>query len=214
MLLIISIWSINTATNRWKSRIGRFSDRTNSNVAWLSEREDNFSVQAAMSQELIPQSWRIATTELQGYGFLLDHDIDPLYGYANRRMALSKTIAKRGTKTDVNYLFDSKPEVIWMAKHKLIAFPSQVKPGNQHHMFSELQTDLGFNLTSLLEMYPNIFIVQAVSSKGYLVQASFFVRRGLEDDFRKFMTDHQYEKAGDIAIDLNIINQWVEKNPF
>ena len=101
----------------------------------------------------------------------MDHDIDPLYGYANRRMALSKTIAKRGTKTDVNYLFDSKPEVIWMAKHKLIAFPSQVKPGNQHHMFSELQTDLGFNLTSLLEMYPNIFIVQAVSSKGYLVQA-------------------------------------------
>lgn len=214
MLLIISIWSINSATNRWKSRIGRFSDRTNSIVAWLTEREDSFSVQAAMSQELIPQSWRIATTELQGYGFLLDHEIDPLFGYANRRMALSKTIAKRGTKTDVNYLFDSKPEVIWLAKHKLIIFPSQVKPGKQHHMFSELQTDFGFNLTSLLEMYPNIFIVQAVSSKGYLVQASYFVRSGLEDDFRKFMRDHQYEKAGDIAIDLNIINQWVEKNPF
>lgn len=213
-MLVVSFWSLNSASNRWKNRVNRFSDRTSSKVAWLVDREDSFSVQAEITRACIPLSWRIATTELQGYGFLLDHEIDPLYGYANRRMAVSQTLSRRGTKTDKNYLFDSKPDVIWMAKHSPLVLPHQFNPENQAFFFSHLQTDLGFNLGSMLDLYPSLFILQAVSSQGSVVETAFFVIKGLEDEFRKKIQEQKYEMYQQISFDRKSIEKWSDENPF
>jgi hypothetical protein len=213
-MLVVSFWCLNSASNRWKNRINRFSDRTSSKVAWLVDREDSFSVQAEITRECIPLSWRIATTELQGYGFLLDHEIDPLYGYANRRMAVSQTLTRRGTKTDKNYLFDSKPDVIWMAKHSPLVLPHQFKPENQAFFISQFQTDLGFHLGSMLDLYPTLFILQAASSHGSVVETAFFVLKGLEEEFRKRIQERKYEIYQQISFDRKSIEKWSDENPF
>lgn len=213
-ILLLLVLCINSSVVRWKDREYRFSDRTNQSVAWLAGREDIFAVHSAISKQLAPTDWRIATTELQGFGYLLDHEIDPLYGYANRRMAMSKTLAKRGTKTDVTYLFDSKPEMIWTDSFTNYIYPYSLSPERQPDIVAGLHNNLGFNILEIVRLYPHIFIIQAVSSKGTVVDGTFLVRDGLENEFRKNLQEHQYAKTTEIKLDLDQFKKWESSHPF
>lgn len=213
-LLLLFIWCINSSVVRWKDRLYRSSDRTNQSVAWLIDREDVFSVQSAIAKQLVPNDWRIAATELQGFGYLLDHEIDPLYGYANRRMAMSKTLASRGTKTDVTYLFDSKPEIISTENFINYIYPYRLSPERQPYIIAEMHNNLGFNILEIVRLYPHIFIIQVVSSKGTVVDATFLVRDGLENEFRNNLREHQYTKTTEIKLDLDQFKKWASAHPF
>ena len=214
LLMMFMLWSTNLAVNRWANRKNRFSDRTISTVAWLLNREDSFSLIAKISEDLFPPDWRIATSELQGYGFLMDREIDPLFGYANRRMAISKTLAKRGTKTDVNYLKQSRPEVIWSGTHLPISYPDDITPLNQAKLISGFQKDFGFLLPDIVEEYRNFFIIQAESSRGEKIHTLFLIRQGLESEFRSTLHKQQFQKAIEMSIDKTAIRAWSEQNPF
>lgn len=213
-LLIVTVGSMNLAVNRWANRNNRFADRTITKVAWLMGREDAFSVIAKLSDDIFPSHWRVATTELQGYGFLMDREIDPLFGYANRRMALSKTLAKRGTKTDINYLKDSKPEVIWSGRHLPMSYPNDLISEKQVGLISGFQTDFGFNLTDIIEEYPFIFVTQVESDRGETVHTYFLVRAGLETEFRTALERKSFQKISQVDIDMKSIRNWSEKHPF
>lgn len=213
-LLFITLWSANTAVTRWANRKNRLSDRTNPTVAWLMSREDAFSAISKVSEDLFPEQWRIATTELQGYGFLMDREIDPLFGYANRRMALSKTLAKRGTKTDVNYLKFSKPEVIWVGRNSPLTYPSDLKPENQPKLIGGLQIEMGFNLVELIEDYPHFFAIQFPNDRGGVIETIFLVRKGYENTLTERLKLLKYEKATEVPVDKMAIKSWSELNPF
>ncbi|MFM7128248.1 MAG: hypothetical protein ACKO0V_02690, partial [bacterium] len=213
-LVFLTLWSTNTAVNRWANRKNRLSDRTNLTVAWLMSREDAFSAISKLSEEIFPQNWRIAATELQGYGFMMDRDIDPLFGYANRRMALSKTLAKRGTKTDVNYLKFSKPEVIWAGRYLPVSYPTDLKPENQPKLMGGLQIEMGFNLVELVEDYPTLFVIQFSSDRGDLIETIFLVRRGNEKALEDRLKLLNFEKVADVPVNQKAIKAWSESNPF
>ena len=204
-LLFITLWSANTAVTRWANRENRLSDRTNPTVAWLMSREDAFSAISKVSEDLFPEQWRIATTELQGYGFLMDREIDPLFGYANRRMALSKTLAKRGTKTDVNYLKFSKPEVIWVGRNSPLTYPSDLKPENQPKLIGGLQIEMGFNLVEVIRDYPHFFVIQFPNDRGGVIETIFLVRKGHENTLTDRLNLLKFEKAAEVPVDRKAI---------
>lgn len=213
-LILLSLWSANIAVGRWANRKNRLSDRTNSTVAWLMSREDAFSAITKLSEELFPTSWRIAATELQGYGFLMDREIDPLFGYANRRMALSKTLAKRGTKTDVNYLKYSKPEVIWAGRYIPVSYPNDLKPENQPKLMGGLQEEMGFNLVDLFDDYPSLFVIQFATDRGHLIETIFQVRKGNEGVLKERLKLLHFEKVADVPVDHKAIKAWSDSHPF
>lgn len=207
-------WCYESGLDRWKNRPFRLYDRTSPGMVWMIEREDDFSLIAKLSEDIIPPNWRIATSELQGYGFMLDREIDPLYGYANRRMAMSKTLSKYGVKTDPAYLDDSKPEIIWTGRHHEIEFPREFEPENQMEPIKGFQLMFGFQLDKLVTDYPTIFMLQGESDRGHKIFTSFLVRKGLEDQFRDSLRTRQFEKKYDTLIATDAFREWSAKNPF
>jgi hypothetical protein len=179
------------------------------------EREDDFSIIAKVIQNTMPESWRIATTELQGLGFLLDHDIDPLYGYANRRMAISKVVSKRDSKikTDVKYLSDSKPEVIWIPVYKFV-YPLHVEPQYQTKFFGWFQTDFGFDLEETLAMYPKTVVLQNPADWKTSSEAVFMIRSDLDQELTQSLIKAGYRKVVSVPYALDHIKKWSKANPF
>lgn len=214
LLLVVAAWSYESGLTRWKIRGSRLYDRSSPGMEELISREDYFSVIAKISEEIIPAEWRIATSELQGYGFMLDHDIDPLYGYANRRMAVSKTLSRGGTKTDINYMKDSKPEILWTGRFQEIEFPIEFEPDNQPEILRGFQLTFGFRLDELIEAYPHYFMIQARSDRGHKITTSFLVRKGLEDKFREMLRQKSFKKTYDTLIATEAFREWTIDNPF
>lgn len=212
--LIVAAWSYESGLSRWKVRATRFFDRSSPGMEQLISREDPFSLIASIAEDVIPPDWRIATSELQGFGFMLDHDIDPLYGYANRSMAISNTLNRNGTKTDVNYLRNSRPEIIWTGRYLEIEFPLEFEPDAQPEILSGFQSTFGFSLDELITSYPNCFMIQARSDRGHKIFTSFLVRKGLEETFRDMLRQRSFQKKYDALIATDAFREWSKENPF
>jgi hypothetical protein len=216
ILIIFMAWIFTSATFRFRNNYyDRFWNPYNSSTKWAIEREDDFSIIAQVIQNTMPVSWRIATTELQGLGYLLDHDIDPLYGYANRRMATSKVFAKRDskTKTDLTYLRDSKPEVIWNPTNKLV-YPLHLEPIAQTNFFGWLQTDRGFDLNETLAMYPKTVVIQNPANWKTSSEAVFMIRSDLDQEMTQSLIKAGYRKVVSVPYALDQIKEWSKANPF
>jgi len=216
ILIVFTAWIFTSVTFRYRNnKPDRFWNPYSSSTKWVIEREDDFSIIAKVIQNTMPESWRIATTELQGLGFLLDHDIDPLYGYANRRMAISKVVSKRDSKikTDVKYLSDSKPEVIWIPVYKFV-YPLHVEPQYQTKFFGWFQTDFGFDLEETLAMYPKTVVLQNPADWKTSSEAVFMIRSDLDQELTQSLIKAGYRKVVSVPYALDHIKKWSKANPF
>ncbi len=216
ILIIFMAWIFTSATFRIRNNYyDRFWNPYNSSTKRAIEREDDFSIIARVIQNTMPARWRIATTELQGLGYLLDHNIDPLYGYANRRMATSKIFAKQfsKTKTDPNYLRDSKPEVIWNPTRPIV-YPLHVEPIAQTNFFGWLQTDRGFDLNETLAMYPKTVVIQNPADWKISSEAVFMIRSDLDQEMTQSLIKAGYRKVLSVPYALDQIKEWSKANPF
>lgn len=200
-LFVISLVSLNSAVIRWKNRIDRFSDRSSSFVTMLLKRENNFSLSAHLANLSMPENWRIATTELQGFGFLTDHDIDPLYGYANRDIALSQDLNQDGRRIDTTYLKRSNPESIWTGSDSALLYPGDFVPESIDKVLGGHLHNHGFVAKEILAQYPHVFILQAKMPGTGVVNTVFLIRNGLEKEYRESLAALGFKKAIEIQID-------------
>lgn len=79
-------------------------------------RNDSIVYDALTLQTLIPaeSQWRTASTELDTFGFFLNRPILPLWGYANRELAVSHTFNVMDIRCDPNLLTRARPELFWV----------------------------------------------------------------------------------------------------
>lgn len=82
----------------------------------LVSRTFKIANEAVVLNEILTESQRVATTELNTLGFFANFKIDPLWGYANREIARSKTHVKfsGGIRVLPNYVIRSKPDYLWV----------------------------------------------------------------------------------------------------
>jgi hypothetical protein len=191
-IVAFNIIMLNYTVQRWHKRNFRFQDR-NSKIHLASLlREDSFSVMAKITKELVPQNWRIATTELQGFGFLLDYEIDPLFGYANRKIATSTKLTSMGIKIDPDYLFESKPEVVWNGQIKHFEYPTITLPENRSNLFDFLNT-WGIDPNRLLKEY-RCFILQGKTERNVVENTVLLIRNDRITTFEESLKLNGYIK--------------------
>lgn len=116
-LLIFMIGLLQFAVNaRRVSQVGLDTHFNNSAFSGPVIRNDQIVHDAMILHEIIPENsgWRTATTELDTFGFFLDRPILPLWGYANREIALSKTFNSMDIRCDPKILERTRPELFWV----------------------------------------------------------------------------------------------------
>ena len=98
------------------SQVGLDTHFNNSAFPGPVIRNDLIVHDAMILQEIIPENsgWSTATTELDTFGFFLDRPIFPLWGYANREIALSKTFNTMNIRCDPKILERTRPELFWV----------------------------------------------------------------------------------------------------
>jgi hypothetical protein len=98
------------------SQVGLDTHFNNSAFSGPVIRNDGIVHDAMILKEIIRQNsgWITATTELDTFGFFLDRPILPLWGYANREIALSKTFNSMDIRCDPKILERTRPELFWV----------------------------------------------------------------------------------------------------
>jgi hypothetical protein len=198
-LFMISLVLIlaNQTIKRWNIRDFRDYDR---DAIWhkiVLIRENPFSVMAKVTKNLVPHDWRLATTELHGYGFLLDLEIDPLFGYANRKIASSKLMNESfGFKINPDYLFDSKPDILWNGQILQLNLPVSLNSQYTKKLL-ELFTICGIDSNRILEEYPAIYIIQNPTDRNIINNTILLVRKDRINAFEASLKSNEYQKYAD-----------------
>ena len=215
-LFCLFCWCETSAFSRYRNlNYSRYWRSNNSGFEWSLAREDTFSGAARIAKATVPLDWKIATTELNGFGFLLDNDIDPLYGYANRRFAESNIMSAKISKikTVPDYLEISKPEVIWLPINEELSFLA-FEGQNQSYFYYLLCQDIGIPIEYLLTNYTKMFVIYHTEGKKLDLMA-VLVRKDLTDKFAEnIKTSGFKKKQHEVPYATEELLQWQKNNPF
>jgi hypothetical protein len=73
--------------------------------------ENGDGVAGQFIDQIIPEEWTLATTELNGIGYMSDREIIGLAGYTNPAIAKSNILSSLNVRINPNYFIELKPDV-------------------------------------------------------------------------------------------------------
>lgn len=172
-------------------------------------RNDSIVYDALTLQPLIPaqSAWRTASTELDTFGFFLDRPILPLWGYANRELAVSHTFNVMDIRCDPNLLTRARPELFWVWHRTMDPRLRVYLPAEDPLFFLFLET----NGLGSPEFIINNYHLAIIDRGTHATQ--ILVRQDIWPQFEKNLQVSNYKQVHKRPWNSQAIRDHIKQNP-
>jgi len=163
---------------------------------------------------LLPASWRVATTELNAFGYMNDRQIVDLWGYTNPDIARSDTFSRLGRiRVNPDILLLERPEAFWYRTYEKAKAPDRLRfeddPERAFHFAANLSRELN-QAGHPVEMARYYDFVILTTGSWVTV---LFVRNDLTRELSSRLEASGYRIRKERRIDTEKLKAWFESRP-
>ena len=159
--------------------------------------------------EVLPKGWKIATTEMNTFGYMNDREIIDLWGYTNPQIALAKICSERGIRNNPDLFLKMQPEVAWLRTDRASGTESSGFP----HQAEDLENVLATwgNLGKYRNQYGNVVEVMEGYDLVFLRTenwaSTLLVKKELNEQLLAALEQGAYKLAKSRELDLGKLKQ-------
>jgi len=163
---------------------------------------------------ILPASWRVATTELNAFGYMNDREIVDLWGYVNPAIAHSDLFL-RGARIRVNpeILLRERPEVFWYRTFEKAKAPDRLRFEDDPERAFHFAPNLGREYNQVghpVDVVRDYDILILTTDRWVTV---LFVRNDLTRELLSRIGDSGYRIRQERRIDMERLKAWFESRP-
>ncbi|HVY12651.1 MAG TPA: hypothetical protein VHB73_03710 [Alphaproteobacteria bacterium] len=144
--------------------------------AWLHNRT-HMAQAGAMTEKIVPAGWRIASTEINTFGLMINRPVIDLWGYSNRSIASAHVCTPFNFKTNPEAFQEANIDIYfpyWFTEYPAKYRFDNVEDGLAHSAYSHATpVFMRLNhLTEIMKTYDVVVLRYPTAQFAYLVRAA------------------------------------------
>ncbi|NPV05578.1 MAG: hypothetical protein HPY67_12685 [Syntrophaceae bacterium] len=173
-----------------------------------------YTVGGQIVDRLLPDGWRVATTELNAFGYMNDREIVDLWGYTNPAIARSDLFSRLGRiRVNPDILLRERPEVFWYRTYENAKAPDRLRfeedPERAFHFAANLSRELNQVGDPVAVAGGYDFVILETDRWTTVL----FIRADLTREFQRRLEDNGYRIRKERRIDTETLRAWYESRP-
>ncbi len=163
---------------------------------------------------LLPAAWKVATTELNAFGYMNDREIVDLWGYTNPEIARSELFSRAGRiRVNPNVFLRERPEVFWYRTYEGTRGGDRLRFEDDPERAFQYAANLGRELNQVgnpVAVARDYNFVILTTDRWVTV---LFTRKDLTREFQVRLEEGGYRIGKEREIDTEKLRAWYESRP-
>lgn len=181
----------------------RFIKTNEIETKFKKERVSQLAVHGQALDRLMPPGWKIATTELNAFGFFMEREIVDLWGYTNPEIAKSHICNGLFIKNNPDFFLKAKPEIAYLWNVGVDSSAEEILTKSNCSRRANLFGDV-------MEVIKN-YDLFLLNNQGII---ALLVRRDLTEEWIKILTSKSYFEKSGRQIDYAELKRYWESQPL